>query len=115
MGNVDFFNSKLVDDCYEFLHLIEMGKGTMDDLVLVFGNKKNLYESNYRQVERIKMRCLHAGVEVSFNQSTGKFETTPGSKFLFMEFIEELHLTHRSPVPMNSFGPFEAAKVNWRD
>ena len=107
----EFLNTKVVDDCYDFLHIVEIGKGTLEDLVLVFGGEENLYESNYRQVERIKTRCIRAGVRVSFNEHKGKFETEPNAKLKFLDIVTKVIEDKTGEKPKKVFGKFEATKT----
>ena len=108
----ELLNTKVVDDCFDFLHIVEIGKGTMENLVKIFGRSGNLYESNYRQVEIIKTRCIKAGIYIRFDDFKGKFETEANAKLKFMVVVDKIIEDKRGEKPTKSFGVFHAAKVD---
>lgn len=77
--------SKVICDCFEFLHQAEMGKATLENLSHILGLKGNKAESNYRQVERVKQRCIRAGIPVVFDDIHMKFRVPRNSKLDFLE------------------------------
>lgn len=87
MPRKDVFNTKVIDDCYEFLHQVEQGRSSMSELSEVFGIGKNKPESNYRQVERIKQRCIRAGVWLEFDTQTMRFRTERNAKFKYADAV----------------------------
>jgi len=104
----NFATSKMITDCYEFLHLSEIGQGTMRNLVRILGSKKSQKESNHRQIERVKLRCIHTGIKVTFDIISKSFVAPLGSKYKLLELIEA-HQQHKPPNPKN-FGPFKIQK-----
>jgi len=80
----------------------------------VFGDPNNKRESNYRQVERIKQRCIQAGIEVGFNEYLSSFYTEHGAKIKFLDIAEEA--LSKLPDPKdkpNTLSRFTARKVDW--
>lgn len=77
--------------------MAELGRATMSNLVDILGIKDNLEESNHRQIERIKTRCIEAGIEVTFNEFDGKFECPYLSKILFLDYLEKINELEKKP------------------
>lgn len=96
--------TKVIDDAYDFLHLIEMGKSSMADLSEAFRSQGNKTESDYRQVERIKQRCLRMGVLVEFDNHTMRFRTERNAKFKYLEAV--LPRIRPKPWRREAFGFF---------
>lgn len=87
MPRKDTLNDKVISDCWEFLHQVEMGRSSMAELSEIFGIGKNKAESNYRQVERIKQRCMRAGVWLEFDTHTMRFRTERNAKFKYLDQV----------------------------
>jgi len=104
--------AKLLIDCYEFLHLIEIGRDSIRDIVQVFGKKENLPESNLKQVDRLRARCIYLGIDVEFDRDTGKFSAKTGSKMVISKMIDDLKET-KEHQKQHLLGPFAARKVYW--
>jgi hypothetical protein len=86
-----------------------MGRGSMEELMEVFGDVTNKAESNYRQVERIKRRCIELGINVTYDEVTAKFTVPLNSKFLLLEKAEKQLEEARRPKP-TLFGRFSFLK-----
>ena len=109
----DLTNQKIVSDCYEFLHLVELGRGSLRDLVTVFGSPENQYESNYRQVERIKRRCQKLGIHVVYDEQLTRFRTESGAKLKLLDLAENAKNAVKKDIKVKTFGPFKVSKVSW--
>ena len=111
---VDLTNEKVLSDCYEFLHMVELDRGTISELMDIFGTPGNKKESNYRQVERIKQRCILAGIKVTFDEMTSSFHTDYNSKLRLLDIAEkqQRELPPRKP-PTATFGMYKARKIKY--
>lgn len=85
MSRRDDLDQKVITDCFELLHMVEMGRSSMQELSEIFGTDGNKAESNYRQVERIKHRCIRAGIFLEFDPNTMRFRTEPNAKLKFLD------------------------------
>jgi hypothetical protein len=109
----EVINPKVLSDCYDFLHLIELGKGHIHILMGLFGSEDNLKESNFRQVERIKTRCQNFGIKVQFDDISSKFVTESNAKLRLLQIVEEEN-KKRKPQDHTSFGSYRIRKATWK-
>ena len=112
-NEITVLSERVITDCYEFLHLVEVGRGSLEDLIDVSGNDKNLYESNYRQVERIKHRCMLLGIHIEFNYELEKFVTERNAKLKLLDKVRKIKRPHSSKKPPKptTFGSYSFRKV----
>lgn len=80
-------SAKIVDDAYEFLHFVEVGRSSMQELSEIFSQSGNKAESDYRQVERIKQRCIRLGIHLEFDPITMRFKTERNAKLKYLDRV----------------------------
>ena len=85
MPRRNVLDQKVISDSYEFLHFVEQGKSSMQELLEIFGQPGNKAESDYRQVERIKQRCIKAGIFLEFDNINMRFRTERNAKLKYLD------------------------------
>lgn len=93
--------------------MVELSHGSVEDLTAIFGNSSNKKESNYRQIERIRQRCVAIGIDIQFSEYTSTYSCPPNSKLILLEEAERQRRETFKPVysQLRRFGPFRANKL----
>jgi len=111
----ELVNEKTLTDCYEFLHFAGVGGGSLTDMVRAIGIPTNLPESNYRQVERIKLRCIQLGFDVtsSSRSHTICYKAPILSKLKLLDIAEKQQEEREAREGITCFWHYSFQKEPW--